>query len=297
MAIRLFSMGSARREFVDRPAATARRRQSTRNERWQRRTRRWLATIQATSHMTGSRSARNSGWETAAPGSSSSLREVAASCDTCGCGRHRRHSGSGCGRPACGTGEPERHLPGFLWRPRRAHRRLHRLRGGRGCIARWRRRSLNSASRTLCGRIVRGQFGEDDGHHGPLCEAANDLLGRVGEQISLLSLASSKARASDPGRCMVSASVNSSHSPRASSTPAISALFFPVQPGGGRCGRNHAHSGKTLGDLAGAVGGGVVDHDDLESDAGLGTFRRLTMQAAARFASSLRAGTMIETLG
>src|ERR1700722_8680657 len=45
-------------------------------------------------------------------------------------------------------------------------------------------------------------------------------------------VASSILRASDPGRCTVSASVNSSHSPCATLAPAVTALFLPVQPGG-----------------------------------------------------------------
>src|SRR5882672_2380736 len=46
------------------------------------------------------------------------------------------------------------------------------------------------------------------------------------------SCASATARESEPGRCTVSASVNSNHSPRASLAPATTALFFPVQPTG-----------------------------------------------------------------
>src|SRR4029077_15411067 len=44
--------------------------------------------------------------------------------------------------------------------------------------------------------------------------------------------ASSRLRASDPGRGLGSAAVNSSHSPRATLDPAMTALFLPVQPGG-----------------------------------------------------------------
>src|SRR5713226_7810542 len=105
-------------------------------------------------------------------------------------------------------------------------------------------------------------------------------------------LASSKARASDPGRCTVSASVNNSHSARASFVPATTALFFPVQhfpvgllgTGPGEMTRTPAKRfaisrvrsapptarAKTPRDFARAVGGAVVDHDDLESHAGLG---------------------------
>src|ERR1700728_28095 len=43
-------------------------------------------------------------------------------------------------------------------------------------------------------------------------------------------LAPARLRASDPGRWMVSASVNSSHSPRAALAPVATALFLPVQP-------------------------------------------------------------------
>src|SRR5271170_7393352 len=45
-------------------------------------------------------------------------------------------------------------------------------------------------------------------------------------------LASAILRASDPGRWMVSASVKSSHWPRATLTPAVTALFLPVQSAG-----------------------------------------------------------------
>src|SRR5260370_38796335 len=42
--------------------------------------------------------------------------------------------------------------------------------------------------------------------------------------------ASSRLRASDPGRCTVSASVNKSHSPFAARAPQVTALFLPVHP-------------------------------------------------------------------
>src|SRR5258708_21746359 len=42
--------------------------------------------------------------------------------------------------------------------------------------------------------------------------------------------ASSTARSSDPGKCTVSASVKSNHSPQAARAPVTTALFFPVQP-------------------------------------------------------------------
>src|ERR1700691_5317400 len=45
-------------------------------------------------------------------------------------------------------------------------------------------------------------------------------------------LASATLRARDPGRWMVSASVKSSHSPRAARAPVATALFLPVQPAG-----------------------------------------------------------------
>ncbi len=49
---------------------------------------------------------------------------------------------------------------------------------------------------------------------------------------ALFSFASASARARDPNRCTVSASVNRSQLPLASRAPATTALFFPVQPAG-----------------------------------------------------------------
>src|SRR3984957_12723283 len=57
------------------------------------------------------------------------------------------------------------------------------------------------------------------------------------------SRASANARASEPGKCTVSASVNSSHSPRALDAPVKTALFLPVQPSG----RGPASVTRTLG--------------------------------------------------
>ena len=59
------------------------------------------------------------------------------------------------------------------------------------------------------GRVLRGEFREDYGHHGPLGKGDHDLLRRVRQQIGSAPFwLPSNARASDPGRCTVSASVN-----------------------------------------------------------------------------------------
>src|SRR6202023_1052846 len=47
--------------------------------------------------------------------------------------------------------------------------------------------------------------------------------------------------------------------------------------------RNYPHFGKTLRDFARAIGGTIVDYDDLESHAGLGGQRRQTVAEAGLF--------------
>ena len=126
--------------------------------------------------------------------------------------------------------------------------------------------------------------------------------GESEKRSALYCSASWTAAASEPGACSVSASVNSSHSPLACGKALARALALPVQPAGSglrasiriACG-GCADSGsglplphlptagkygpptgfsptcdirhKPAGDFGGAVGGVIVDDDDLEGDA------------------------------
>src|ERR1700732_1985027 len=61
---------------------------------------------------------------------------------------------------------------------------------------------------------------------------ATTCSGEYESRAAPFSRASANARANDPGRWTVSASVNKSHSPLATRAPLVTALFLPVQPGG-----------------------------------------------------------------
>ena len=154
--------------------------------------------LRTTRTNSGTREIRIAG--RAAPDSSSSLREVEPSCGTCACARRLRHNEStGAGRHCekCGPAPRPRVFP---WPPRRGRLRRRRRRDGQVYTARSQRRfgalSRTSLFRTLSriliahfpGRVVRREFREDYGHHGPLGEGDNYLLGRVRQQIGPLLL-------------------------------------------------------------------------------------------------------------
>ena len=87
--------------------------------------------------------------------------------------------------------------------------------------------------------VGRRQFGEDD-RHDRVFDQVRELPARASRRAgrAWCSRASRRLRSSDPGRCTVSASVNSSHSPRAASAPDCAALHLPEQPSGERAGVN-----------------------------------------------------------
>ena len=228
---------------------------------------------------------------TTAPDSSSILREVAPSCGTCGCARRLRHNGSTRAGRRCGTAGPAPRPQEFPW-PRRRGRLRRRRRARRTRIycpfAADLRLCPEFCSRTFWGGYCAASSAKITGITALSAKVTTTCSGEYESRSARSFFASSKARASDPGRCTVSASVNSSHGARACFGPGNHRIVLPRPAlpcaviGSGHA-ENHPHSGKTLRDLARAVGGAVVDHDDLERHAGLGGQRFQTGAEAGLF--------------
>ena len=170
--------------------------------------------------------------ETGSPDSWSSLREAGESCGTCGCGRHPRRS--------------ERIFCAGLFHGASEFDVFEQTLANGGV-------STDGVVSVACDQDIltvgsrsRGVGIAHSAKDGTSSASSAKITGITafsqnpeticsGEYESNAApfrWASARLRASDPGRCTVSASVNKSHSPRASRAPAVTALFFPVQPAG-----------------------------------------------------------------
>src|SRR5579859_1923615 len=108
------------------------------------------------------------------------------------------------------------------------------------------------------------------------------------------SFASVRARAREPGKWTVSASVNRSHAPRAARAPVITALFLPVQP----VGRGPASITRTFGKEEAISRVRSVEWSlttTISNETPAWETRDSTQDC--RLASSFRAGMMMETCG
>src|SRR6476646_725963 len=107
-------------------------------------------------------------------------------------------------------------------------------------------------------------------------------------------LASATARASEPGRWNVSASVKSSHSPAATLAPAAMALFFPVQWAGGGLASTTRTDGNDC--AISRVRSVEASSTRMISELTPVWFVK-DSRHEPRLASSLRAGTITDTVG